>query len=263
MQVPITNLAPTNAKLGMSRDNDVRNQEGAKNDFSSMVSDRNRPTRLSTTMVDKKWDSKKDPVPNEIISRNQKQKKLGQSEAVEDRENLETNESTVSEGKQGSKKTSRPKDIKNSAVLKLMASLENEFGISAERFSAALAQLPSEIKAMPIVKSAPFVIDELGIPEGQQVAATEAYVNLLSQSGLIENENELVNAKLANYENQNGIEIPSNLVKENNQPEVSDSKLITKMTKRQKFQHQYFISKFQVRIVFHYFSILIPNQEIL
>lgn len=80
----------------------------------------------------------------------------------------------------------KAKDIakKNSVVQKFMASLESELGITAERFSAALAQLPPEVKALPVQESASFVIEKLGIPIDQQQTATDAYVNLLETSGI-------------------------------------------------------------------------------
>lgn len=73
---------------------------------------------------------------------------------------------------------------RNSAVQKFMDSIESELGISAERFSAALANLPKDVKALPLEQSAPFVVNELGISGAMQGAATESYVNLLQQSGL-------------------------------------------------------------------------------
>lgn len=73
---------------------------------------------------------------------------------------------------------------KTGAVQKFMDSLEGELGISAERFSAALAQLPPEVKAMPVEKSAAYVIAQLGIGSADQEGATNAYVNLLQTSGI-------------------------------------------------------------------------------
>jgi flagellar hook-length control protein FliK len=97
-----------------------------------------------------------------------------------------TNEAAETDTKGGVSraKSGKLKDGKNSAVQKFMDSLESELGITAERLSAALAQLPPEIKALPMEQSAPFVIEQLGVPESQQTSSTDAYVNLLQDAGL-------------------------------------------------------------------------------
>lgn len=82
------------------------------------------------------------------------------------------------------RKSSKQKDTRNSAVQKLMDSLESEFGISAERFSAALAQLPPEVKVMSVEDAAPYVVDQLGFEGSDKSNVIDAYVNLIKKSGV-------------------------------------------------------------------------------
>lgn len=197
MKVPVNNLAPPNAisNLGMSREVDKQSQDDGA-----------------------KFDFRS------IISRKK------------DRAESNSRNSKESETQQpSSKKVGRVKEIRSSAVQKLMASLENEFGISAERFSAALAQLPPEVKAMSVEKSAPFVIDELGVAPEQQAVATEAYINLLHQSGLDDKQKDLPTLNGSLTADQGGIEIPQDWRQE--QPEaqaLNNNASNLKMTKRQK-----------------------------
>lgn len=239
VQVPVNNLAPPNAisNLGMSREVDKQGQEnGAKLDFRSMVS--GKKDRGESNFRNQETEARRSRDSNDgIAARDRKSTEVRPHRKAEvEAENSNRNDSKVSEARQpNTKKASRVKEVRNSAVQKLMASLENEFGISAERFSAALAQLPPEVKAMSVENSAPFVIDELGVPADQQVAATEAYINILHQSGLDDKQKDLQALNWSLAADQGGIEIPQELMQDQTEVQaLNNNALNTKMTKRQK-----------------------------
>ncbi len=109
---------------------------------------------------------------------------------VETEEDVPTKTQNYSASKDGIKRGSKVKDSKADAVQKFMDSLESKLGISVERFSAVLAQLPPEIKSLPVEDSVPYIIQQLGVPESRQAEVTETYVSLMKTSGVLEQNNQ-------------------------------------------------------------------------
>lgn len=102
--------------------------------------------------------------------------------------NVDAQKTEASKSEKAEPRTSKAKNTngKSGAIQKFMDSLESELGITADRLTAVLAQLPPDVKALPVEESAGFVVEKLGIPSEQQPLVTEAYVNLLGKSGLTE-----------------------------------------------------------------------------
>lgn len=252
MQVPVSNLSPPNTtnNLGVSREVDNKSNEDSKVDFQSMIS--GKKDKVSTLQISELEPRKnrayneglvRDRNPPRVRDRNPRElepetttKAMKKKSSSTETKSVDRSDSRVEESKhQNPRKASRAKETKNSAVQKLMASLESEFGISAERFSAALAQLPSEVKTMSIENSAPFVMNELGVPAEQQMEATEAYVNLLNQAGLTESNQKKQTFNTSLNTESGGIEIPQELMSDNAESQAMNANTLnSSLTKRQK-----------------------------
>lgn len=209
MQVAQNNLAPPRPKVVKGFDPSNQQQAADPMDFKSMFGQNmlQGPNSgfgelsLMAKREPKDFDRKSmelaDNRGNSRTINNREARSSDRLESKNQSEKARSSEEKMTEGKKGLTK-SKDSNRRNGVVQKFMDSLESELGITAERFSAALAQLPPEIKAMPIQQSAPYVIAELGINPANQGAATDAYVNLLQNSGInggsFQGENSLASA---------------------------------------------------------------------
>ncbi len=183
MQISLNNLAPPNPGIGGIGGPDSRGKPEMSPDFREMVQQQQRRPALETRQEfkDKTPTASKE---NKLAARSSNNKPNGVA-VVENDEVVEgENEGNPSLKVKPSNGKTKQASVKENAVLKFMDSLESELGISAERFSAALAQLPADVKAMPIEESAPFVVEQLGVPLAEQQGVTEVYVNLLQRHGI-------------------------------------------------------------------------------
>ncbi len=180
MPIPLNSLSPPNFNLGAGRDVGPKNREGGDFDLRSLVADQRKSASAARVAGN---DLKKEEISRENLPMNSR-KSMSRKNSLQNNEKEELgSQSGVRDSKPESRKVQKNKDTRNSAVQKLMDSLESELGISAERFSAALAQLPSAVKSMSIEDSAPYIMEELGIPRGEASAMAEkAYLELLHQS---------------------------------------------------------------------------------
>jgi flagellar hook-length control protein FliK len=173
MQIRANSLAPPNQSLGLGELPESRGKPSDITEFKSAVQkQQHRGEKPQATAGASKIADSKRVVATPASSGDEDSPKL---------EKDEINSVLKGKAKQGKVYEANKKNV---AVRKFMDSLESELGISAERLSAALGQLPPEIKALPIEQSAEFVIRAMGVPEAQQPAATDIYVSLLSRNGL-------------------------------------------------------------------------------
>ena len=208
MKISLNNVASQNPGSGLSDVANLKNSSDEKSQFRELVQDKQRKPAF---LEEKKGREVQSSADNKSISSADKKtftqnKKVAKTQRIQDSEN-DSSQQEVEENSYSIKakiKDSKIKEntTKNNSIRKFMDSLEGELGISAERLSAVLAQLPAEVKAMPIEQSAPIVIEQLGIPEGEKQGVVDAYVSLLHQSGFgakgIEN-HDSENAKFAEF----------------------------------------------------------------
>lgn len=176
MQIQINNNSPPRSTETLDIFGLKSKTKGdAKDNFKFQLSQNELTNKMSSTRSDNLQNSKiNEPKLNkQIISSNA-------SEVDE----VERDTTVKMDSFSSSKKEIKGKDSKRSAVQKFMDSIEGKLGISTERFSVALAQLPAEVKNMSVEESAPFVIQQLGVQEEHLPKMTEAYLNLIDESGI-------------------------------------------------------------------------------
>lgn len=186
MQVSLNNLAPPSPGIGLNGGPDTKGQPDVATDFKALVRERQRSAMIEGA-PEKKGKVPNSPRENQSVAGSTQSKPLKVSSQSDKKVNEEeTRDGAPIKTKAPKESKAKPSSSKGNAVLKFMDSLESELGISADRFSAALAQLPAEVKALPIEESAPYVVEQLGIPPTEQSGVADAYVNLLQKSGVLD-----------------------------------------------------------------------------
>lgn len=173
MQVSLNNLAPPGPGGGLGSVPEAKTKSGGSSDFKALM---------------KKEPKDSGGKSSEVLQSDEPIRRVG-SPKVSSKVSQSKGSDQVTDSLEGEEvstagKTPKSREVKNKAIQKFMDSLEGELGISAERFSAVLSQLPAEVKALPVEQSAPEVIEQLGVATEQRDQALATYVGLLHEAGI-------------------------------------------------------------------------------